>query len=388
MKIVHLCLAAFYPDNYSYQENMLPKFHKLQGLDVEVIASTQSFDENGKVCFLDNAGTYKNEYDISVTRLNYKNKNKIWRKLKRYVGVYDAIEKANPDIIFVHGCQFLDIDKVVLYIKKHQSIRVFVDNHADFYNSATNWFSRYILHRIVWKRCANSIEPYTIKFYGVLPVRVDFLKNVYKLPENKCELLVMGADDELVNRAKSTNARIRIRNKYGIDSNDFLVLTGGKIDKRKIQTILLMKAVSKINNNNLKLLVFGSITQELKPLITELADGDKIKYIGWIQANESYDYFEAADLVVFPCSHSVMWEQVTGQGIPMLVKDWPGTHHVDLGGNVHFLKKDSIDEIKEEIEYLINHPDEYLKMKNVAENEGMKYFSYSNIASKAINAEV
>ena len=50
MKIVHLCLASFYPDNYSYQENLLPKFHKELGYDVEVIASTQSFDEYGKVC--------------------------------------------------------------------------------------------------------------------------------------------------------------------------------------------------------------------------------------------------------------------------------------------------------------------------------------------------
>ncbi len=28
MKIVHMCLGCFYPDNYSYQENMLPKYHK------------------------------------------------------------------------------------------------------------------------------------------------------------------------------------------------------------------------------------------------------------------------------------------------------------------------------------------------------------------------
>ena len=37
-------------------------------------------------------------------------------------------------------------------------------------------------------------------------------------------------------------------------------------------------------------------------------------------SKDSYDYFEASDLVVFPGCHSVMWEQVTGQGKPMLVK--------------------------------------------------------------------
>ena len=66
MKVVHLCLGCFYPDNYSYQENMLPKFHKELGCDVEVIASVQSFDEHGKVCFLDKTGSYKNEYGIKV----------------------------------------------------------------------------------------------------------------------------------------------------------------------------------------------------------------------------------------------------------------------------------------------------------------------------------
>ena len=72
MKIVHLCLGSFYPDNYSYQENLLPKFHKELGYDVEVIASTQSFDKYGKVCYLSTVGTYQNEYDIKVTRLPYK----------------------------------------------------------------------------------------------------------------------------------------------------------------------------------------------------------------------------------------------------------------------------------------------------------------------------
>ena len=36
MKILHLMLACFYIDNYSYQENYLPKYHKKQGNDVEI----------------------------------------------------------------------------------------------------------------------------------------------------------------------------------------------------------------------------------------------------------------------------------------------------------------------------------------------------------------
>ena len=386
MKVVHLCLGSFYPDNYSYQENLLPKFHKELGYEVEVIASTQSFDEHGKVCYLPNAGTYQNEYDIKVTRLSYKSENRIWKKLKRYRGTYEALEKASPDILFIHGGQFLDIDQVVKYLKKHQNVTVYVDNHADFSNSATNWVSKNILHKIVWKHTEHQIEPYTKKFYGVLPVRVDFLKDIYGLPSEKCELLVMGADDELVEKAKASGSKERIREQYGIKENDFLIMTAGKIDQWKTQTLLLMQAVQNIKKDNVRLIVFGSVTQELMDQVKALADGTKVQYIGWVLSKDSYDYFEAADLVVFPGRHSVMWEQVTGQGKPMLVKDWPGTHHVDLGGNVRFLTQDSVEEIQGEIERLLDNPEEYWEMKEVAEKKGMKIFSYKDIAKRSIRS--
>ncbi len=385
MKVVHLCLGCFYPDNYSYQENLLPKFHKELGYDVEVIASTQSFDEHGKVCFLDKTGSYQNEYDIKVTRLPYKSNSSLGHKLKRYIGTYEAIEKACPDILFIHGCQFLDIDQAVKYLKKHPEVKVFVDNHADFSNSATNWVSKNVFHKILWKGCAHKIEPFTAKFYGVLPVRVDFLKDIYELPADKCELLVMGADDELVEKAKTSGARERIRKQYGIEDDDFLVLTGGKIDQWKTQTLLLMQAVQNIKNEHVKLIVLGSVTQELMDKVKALADGSKVQYIGWIQSKDTYEYFEASDLAVFPGRHSVMWEQVVGQGVPMLVKDWPGTHHVDIGGNVRFLKRDSAEEIQGEIERLLENPDAYKKMKSVAQEKGMQVFSYRDIARRAID---
>lgn len=81
MKIVHICLGAFYPDNYSYQENMLPKFHKQQGHDVEVIASLETFDENGKTSFYPSPKVYQNEYGIKVTRLAFRKPSRIYKNL-------------------------------------------------------------------------------------------------------------------------------------------------------------------------------------------------------------------------------------------------------------------------------------------------------------------
>ncbi|WP_097003403.1 glycosyltransferase family 4 protein [Lacrimispora amygdalina] len=384
MKIVHMCLGCFFPDNYSYQENMLPKFHKELGYEVEVIASLMTFDKDGKSTFLKKGVIYQNEYDIKVTRLDYKTPLKVYRKLKRYNGTIGALEKAKPDILFIHGCQFMDIDETVKYVKSNPGVKVYVDNHADFSNSARNWFSKNILHKMLWRYTAHIIEPYTSKFYGVLPARVDFLEHIYNLPKDKCELLVMGADDDKVEAANRPEIRKEIREKYGITKDDFLIMTGGKIDSFKTQTLLLMEAVAKIKNPKVKLLVFGSVTPDLKERFNKLCVEEKVIYVGWVKAENSYSYLTAADLLVFPGRHSVFWEQACGQGKPMLVKYWDGTTHVDLGGNIGFLYKDSANEIYEKIKELTDFPEKFEAMKAVAESKGMEVFSYKKIAERCL----
>lgn len=385
MKIVHLCLACFFPDNYSYQENMLPKYHKEMGHEVEVIASLQSFDEKGNVCYLnynEYKDSYMNENNLKVTRLDYKKPFKIYKKMKRFIGLYDALEQAKPDVLFIHGCQFLDIDKVVAYLNKHTNITVYVDNHADFSNSARNSFSVNVLHKKIWKKCAHRILPYTKKFYGVLPARVDFLKDIYGIPADKIELLVMGAEDDKVEEALNLQLRKEMRTKFNINEEDFLIVTGGKIDLAKQQIISLMKAINEINDPNIKLIVFGSIIPEMETAVKEQCS-NQVQYIGWVNSQETYKYFGMADFVSFPGRHSVFWEQVSGMGIPMLVKYWEGTTHVDMGGNVEFLTTDDVQEIKKKIE-LVTQKEQYIKMKQTAMKHKEK-FLYSGIAKKSIS---
>ncbi len=381
MKIVHLCLGCFFPDNYSYQENMLPKFHKELGHEVEVIASLQSFDKDGKVCYLAPCKPYRNEHGLMVTRLPYHTPVNINKKMKRFVGLMEALKKAKPQVLFIHGCQFLDIDVVVRYLKGRRDLTVYVDNHADFSNSATNWFSKNILHKVIWKRCAHQILPYTRMFYGVLPARVDFLADIYKLPREKVSLLVMGAEDDKVDEAQRPEVRSKLRQNYGIGQEDFLIVTGGKIDKAKQQILLLMKAVCDLSQKNkkVKLLVFGSVIPEMKADV-EKNQSEHVRYIGWVPSSETYQYFSMADLVCFPGRHSVFWEQTAGMGIPMVVKYWAGTTHVDVGGNVMFLKKDSQQEIRETLELAMKN---YETMKRAA-TERRKEFLYSKIAAKSL----
>lgn len=72
MKILHICLGNFFIDNHSYQENMLTKFHVLQGHEVTVLASLVTFDKNGKFSLLNEDATYINNDGCKIIRVNYK----------------------------------------------------------------------------------------------------------------------------------------------------------------------------------------------------------------------------------------------------------------------------------------------------------------------------
>lgn len=384
MKILHCCLAAIYADSHGYQENILPKMHKLQGHDVMIVASTETFIDNNKSEYVQ-PSSYITEYGVPITRLPYTDwiPQKIVRKLRIYKGLSEILFTFKPDCVFLHGVQFISIREVVAYVKKQTHVRVYVDGHSDYVNSARNWFSKNILHKVIYKWCAKLIEPYTIKFWGTLPIREEFFIDMYGINPNKVDLLVMGGDISKSKIEEKDLIRNKIRQKCDIDKNTFLIISGGKIDKLK-NIHLLMKAVNNIAKNDINLLVFGNISEDLATEFRDLSQSKYIKYIGWISSKDVYDYYLASDLAFFPGTHSVLWEQSISVGLPGVFKRWEGIQHIDLGGNVLFLDTISVEEIEKIILKVYNDIELYEKMKRVSENLGFSTFSYYEIAQKAI----
>lgn len=134
----------------------------------------------------------------------------------------------------------------------------------------------------------------------------------------------------------------------------------------------------------IKMLIFGSVEETLKPRFDSLCKNDRLQFVGWQNVENTYCLMNAADLIVFPGLHSVMWEQAVALGIPCVFRDIEGFHHVDLGGNAVFLKDVTEDSLKKTIEDLYSSPDEYRRMKDIASRKGMQYFSYKNISKRSI----
>src|SRR5699024_6260448 len=144
-KVTHICLAGIVTDGFSYQDNLLPKYHKKLGYEVSVITSKYIWNRNGDVVKT-NKTNYFNVDGVEIIRLDIKKDIPFSYKCKRYKNLYRTLNELNSDVFFIHGCQFLDIKMIVKYLRFNNRVKVFVDNHADFSNSATNWLSKNILH--------------------------------------------------------------------------------------------------------------------------------------------------------------------------------------------------------------------------------------------------
>ena len=380
MKITHLCLAGMISDGFSYQENNLIKWHKKLGFDVSVVTSEWVYVDGNSI-----VKHHQNDYytsdNVHVLRLPIKNIDRISNRFKRYERVIESLDNLSPDILFIHALQFLDILKIAKYAKTHPQLRIIIDNHADYSNSARNIVSK-VINRTVWRYCAKKINPYVEVFYGVMPSRVDFLKNEYVLPPEKCRLLLMGADDDLVAIASAGESIRNIRESNDIDPNDFLIITGGKIDCAKGQIVNLLEAVCELQMDNVKLIIFGSIAPELKDKVMKYIDNKRIKYVGWLTNEETYRHIAASNLAVYPGRHSVLWEQTVAQGIPIVCKCWDGTNHIDINGNVRFLIEDTVGEMKRTLLDVINNS--YTGMYEAANSSARSKFLYSNIAEDSI----
>lgn len=389
MKIVHLCLSNFYIEGFGYQENLLPKYHKNDGHDVTIIASRFTFNEGDGSPDLASVGEYINSNGIKVIRIDYKYKwlGKINDKLKIYKDTYRLLEHEKPDIIFDHGIQFLDLNEVVRYANDNPKCRLIADNHAAYINSGRNLFSREILHKVIYKRTIDKALPFIEKLYVLAPGCRDFVKDMYNVPDEKMEYLYLGADTEKINFNKKEETKARVRNELKIEEDDFVLITGGKLSKGK-NIKLLLESVSKIPNKKLKLIIFGVFSDDINnEMLKMIKLDDRVRYIGWLNAEDVYDYYLSSDVGIFPGTKSALWEQAICSGLPLICKRWTGMEYVDVGGNCLFIDKDDTDKIIEYIRLLMNDKEIYNNMQEIATTSGVNRFSYEKIARQAIDIE-
>lgn len=383
MKIIHICITAPWDEQYAYQENLLPHYHRLMGHDVTILAPVYSligYSRDG----IKPVGESLLSDGSRLIRLSplFKN-NIIDAHLHLVKGLKKAILKENPDVLFVHDLCSFNFFCLKRIKEKKPSIRIVADNHSDLVNSLHSPITKF-LHSVVYRyTLIPSLLQSVEWFYGVTPSRCSFLHDIYNIPNNRIKLLVMGADDENMMLSKKEDFRKSLRKQYGILDNDFLIVSGGKIDRLK-NIHILAHAVNSLNRKNVKLLVFGKISEEMRPLF-EAESSPQLIIIGWVKSDKVYELFYASDLVVFPGLHSVLWEQAVASKVPCAFSKIEGFDHVQVNGNCILMEDNSSDYYKSLLERLINNPNQYRKLKANSESDKLNKFYYSNIAQQVFD---
>ena len=318
MKIAHLCLSCFYFDGFSYQENILPRQNIADGHETIIIASLESLDKNGKMILL-NEGSYLGTDGAMVYRIPYNKKipKIIQHKVRSYQGLLDRLYEFNPDIIYFHGISAYELLTVKKYKILNPNVKFIVDVHSDKNNSATNWVSKYILHKFFYKSIFKSVEHLIDKIFCCSLEAKDFAEEIYDADKNKTEFYPLGG--ECLSDQEYNQRRSETRSLLNIDNDKILLLQTGKINKKK-KLVEALQAFSKVQSDKFIYLVIGTFEDDVNEKINQLiAEDDRVRFLGWADSNQLKNYLCASDLYMQPGSQSATMQQSLCMRNPVLL---------------------------------------------------------------------
>lgn len=383
MKIVHVCISAPWSEKYAYQENLLPHYHRLMGHDVTIIAPVFSIigDYGGN---REPVGESHLSDGAKVIRLKPQIDNRRFLShIPSVKGLKKTIIAEKPDLLFLHDVCCYNYRCIPSIKKQFPKMKVVVDNHCDYVNSLHTPVTRF-LHKVLFRYgVVTKLIPYVEWFYGVTPSRCTFLHEVYAIPVDKIKLLVMGADDEKMMIEKRLQLREEVRVRHGIGASDFLIVTGGKIDRLK-NIHVLAHAINALHKDNVKLLVFGKINEDMQPLFDE-EKSQNIITIGWVNSGKVYELFYAADLIVFPGLHSVLWEQAVASKTPCAFSKMDGFEHVNVNGNCILMTGKDAGYYENMLCGLLDNKEQYNILKANSSSDTTEKFYYSKIACQVLS---
>lgn len=354
MKIIHI--SQNYIDGWGYQENLLPLYQKKAGHDVVVISDyahlkyTQDNELINKILAKGNMYEYD---EVKIYRIKtFFNASST--SLFCY-GLYKILKQEQPDIIFHHNVNLSTLPIATRYKRHHPHVKLYVDNHVDWINESKNklWHVIFYDTLIPWivKRIGKDVNYYI----GVSPLRCQYLNKVFKVPTQKVRFLPIGCDTIGAERVIENNEELK--QKYHIGKDEFVIASGGKLNKTK-GTIALIDACKDLYDNGIKLrlVLFGKIEDEILQVATNKS---WITLLGWCNRNITLSLLKMADAACWPWLHTTLIEDSVAVGTPLIVKLSDNVSHFAKEQSGIFMLNGDVAEIKNAIISIREHLYEY-----------------------------
>lgn len=263
------------------------------------------YDENAKKV----AKNYKNSKfkNIKVNKFI----NTIYFNLYR---IMRKLGKKDPNF------QKLYINKVCKELSKNEYDIVLIESDNHFVlpiRKITNKPIILYLHNDKLHKDVNKSKEIADECNYILTVS-DYIKSrvltIDSKYNEKTTTILNGIDTEKFKLDNREAIRNKMREKYGIQKDDFVFLFTGRVEPNK-GVLELVKAFNKVNNNNAKLIISGGSfhssnkkTKYVKLIEKEMMNNSNIITTGYIDHDNIPKYHALSDCMVSPS----IWEEPAG----------------------------------------------------------------------------
>ena len=227
-----------------------------------------------------------------------------------------------------------------------------------------------------------------VKGYGHMIGVSEFVTKEYlkacKIPV-RAHVLKNAIDVERFSKNVSEEQKRSLRKKLGLSEKDFVILFVGRI--MQIKGVLeLMQAVTSLEDKHIKLLIMGnansgkwaysSYERRVKKLSEQ--NKDRIVFTGYVDNSEVYQYAAVADVQCLPTliaeAAPLVVLEAMAEGLPMIVTKSGGvTEYVDDSTALMIEQENIVDNLKNAICYIREHPEVRMRMAENAKIQSKKY---------------
>ena len=387
MRIVHV--IDYYQEQLGYQESHLAKQHAECGHDVFVVTSNLFYPFNDYETLYEQvlgnrkvlAGNSKVDgYSIIRNSILFEIKNRAW--IKKLI---KTISNLKPDVIICHGIVNFSFFRILLSTTGLlRNIRIIVDDHMaeDFISNkfvakAFYGFFRIFFSPIVVRR--------SDKIVAVSEVTRKFMEINYGLPSQIINYIPLGADLSVY--YPSDSVRLSMRNKFGINNSDIVLVYSGKIiPEKRIEFVI--EAISQLPERNrihFHFFLIGTYTSDYLKKLKSLSNYGINLYIQSFQKDPEQlaDYYRMSDIGVWPFGASAGTIDCLACGNIIVCSDYL-PERVSNNNGILISASDSADKLRD---FLIEIFSDRKKLSSMKQNSfllAQKEFSWRVISQNIL----
>lgn len=219
----------------------------------------------------------------------------------------------------------------------------------------------------------------------------------YRINPTKFSIIYYVLPDVFIDEDKNKEARKKLRKRYGLLENDFVVLTVANLVRRK-GIADLVEAISLIDNPRIKLIIVGQGPEKenLEKLVKKLKIENRTVFAGLIKKEEVAPFYASSDLFVLPSFFikeegdveglGVVFLEAQQYGLPVIGTNSGGIPEaIDDGKSGFVVPEQSPEAIKEKILLMADDKKLYFQMAKQAPKFVQEKFGWSKSIRKYLS---